>query len=435
MSERDPVLDAAKRGHLAGLPRRLYLTYKYHGAATVLRRTLSFPLRFTPFALQLRLSRETIERRARARRWYAGHGRPVTVVIPSYGAADDVERTVRSIRKTTPAGRVRIVVCDDAGPADELHKLRQIEGIELIAGGRNLGFAANANRGLETVGHDSDVVLLNADVRAAAGWLQCLQYAAYAESSDVGIVGPRLLYPNRQIQHAGVHRNPDAPEWFDHYYRFAPLDHGLADVAHPVLAVTGACMYVRRELLNRIGLLDPGYPMGYEDVDWCLRAWQAGYRVVYEPGAILEHDESAIRGRQQGERELLSQRHFWSAVGAVLRRARRARECRRSADRLRHGGHSDRGRAPPRVRGHQSAPRPRPRGFPVHARARPGLVRPERAGAHVCRLRRARPGAGAARRHQGRDLVEDRASRVAGSGRTWDPRVLRTGHRVELLPR
>ena len=318
MSERDPVLDTAKRGHLAGLPRRVYLTYKHHGAATALRRAILFPLRFTPFALRLRLARETIERRAHARRWFAGHGRPVTVVIPSYGGAADVERTVRSIRKTTPAGRVRIVVCDDAGPADELHKLRQIEGIELIAGERNLGFAANANRGLELVGHDSDVMLLNADVRAQDGWLQCLQYAAYAESSDVGIVGPRLLYPNRKIQHAGVHRNPDAPEWFDHYYRFAPLDHGLADVAHPVLAVTGACMYARRELVNRIGLLDPEYPMGYEDVDWCLRAWEAGYRVVYEPGAILEHDESAIRGRHQGERELLSQRHFWARWGTFF---------------------------------------------------------------------------------------------------------------------
>ena len=311
MSEQDPALEAARRGQLAGLRRRIYLTYKYHGPAAVLRRAVAFPLRFTPFALRLRLGRVTIERRSRARRWFALHGRPVTVVIPSYGAAAEVRRAARSIRKTTPRGYARILVRDDAGPTRELARLRRIRGIELIVGERNLGFAGNANRGLEQADPEHDVVLLNADVKAQPGWLQCLQYAAYGQSPDVGVVGARLLYPNRTIQHAGVHRNPRAPEWFDHYYRGAPLDHGLADVPHPVLAVTGACMYLKRELIERIGLLDPDYPMGYEDVDYALRAWTAGFQVLYEPAAILEHGESTTRGREQGERELRSQRHFW----------------------------------------------------------------------------------------------------------------------------
>jgi GT2 family glycosyltransferase len=277
-------------------------------------------LRFTPFALRLKLGRAMIERRAHARTWFARHGRPVTVVIPSFGAAAEVRRAVRSIRRTAPAGYVRIIVCDDAGPPGEVAKLRRIEGIRLIAGERNLGFAGNADRGLEHAEPGTDVVLLNADIKAEPGWLECLQYAAYAEGSDVGIVGARLLYPNRKIQHAGLHRNPAAPAWFDHYYRFAPLDHGPADIRHPVLAVTGACMYVKRELIERIGVLDPEYPMGFEDVDWCLRAWQAGHQVLYEPGAILEHAESAIRGREQGERELRSQRHFWARWGPFFER-------------------------------------------------------------------------------------------------------------------
>ena len=315
MSERDPVLEAARRGQLAGLRRRIHLTYKHHGLRATVRRAVGFPLRFTPFALRLRLGRATLERRAAARQWFARHGRPVTVVIPSFGGATDVRGAVRSIRNTTPAGYARILVCDDAGPQAELDALRRIEGIELIVGEQNVGFAGNANRGLERADRDRDVVLLNADIECEAGWLECLQYAAYAHSSDVGIVGARLLYPNRTIQHAGLHRNPGAPEWFDHYYRFAPLEHGLADVPHPVLAVTGACMYVKRQLIDRIGLLDPEYPMGYEDVDWALRAWNAGFEVLYESAAILQHAESETRGREQGERELRSQRHFWMRWG------------------------------------------------------------------------------------------------------------------------
>jgi glycosyltransferase involved in cell wall biosynthesis len=70
-------------------------------------------------------------------------------------------------------------------------------------------------------------------------------------------------------------------------------------------------MYVRREVIERVGLLDERYPMAYEDVDWCLRAWQAGFRVRYFPIARLIHHESLTRGTTQGERELASQRLFW----------------------------------------------------------------------------------------------------------------------------
>ncbi len=111
-------------------------------------------------------------------------------------------------------------------------------------------------------------------------------------------------------------RNLGAPEWFDHRYRFKPADWGPAAIAGPVLAVTGACMYVRRVTLERIGLLDEErYPMAYEDVDWCLRAWQAGLRVVYFPAACLEHHESVTRGTDVGERERASQRGLLGAMG------------------------------------------------------------------------------------------------------------------------
>ncbi len=70
-------------------------------------------------------------------------------------------------------------------------------------------------------------------------------------------------------------------------------------------------MYVRREVIERIGAFDERYAMAYEDVDWCLRAWQAGMRVLYFPSAQLIHHESVTRGTEVGERERDSQRLFW----------------------------------------------------------------------------------------------------------------------------
>jgi GT2 family glycosyltransferase/glycosyltransferase involved in cell wall biosynthesis len=309
------ALDGSFSGPLAGVRRRIYLTYRYHGWRTLLLRALTFPLRFTPLRRRLRLrthSRNLEMRRALA--WYRAHGRPVDVVIPSFRDADMVATLVRSIRETVPRGMARVIVADDASGPEHLAALRQIAGIEIVEGAANAGFAANVNRGLRASAPERDVVVLNSDVEARPGWLACLQYAA-SQQDDVGIVGAQLLYPDGRIQFGGTVRNRDAPEWFDHRYRFKPVGWGPACQAGPALAVTGACMYVRRATIERVGLLDEGYPMAYEDVDWCLRTWQAGLRVVYFPAARLVHHESLTRGTALGERELASKRLFWERWG------------------------------------------------------------------------------------------------------------------------
>ena len=82
-----------------------------------------------------------------------------------------------------------------------------------------------------------------------------------------------------------------------------------------MLAMTGAALYIKREVLDALGTFDEGYGMAFEDVDYCVRAWEAGYGVLYYPPSSLTHLESKTRGMVQGERELESQRRFWGAGG------------------------------------------------------------------------------------------------------------------------
>ena len=310
-------LDGTRRGRLAQLPRRIYLTYKYRGISSVLFKSLIFPLRLTPLDRVLRIGPGPGSDAVAARRWYKHHGRPVTIVIPSYRDAQLVAQLVAKVRQTTDRDRVRITVADDASGPEHLAALDQIEGIEVIAGEQNAGFATNVNRGLRAADPHHDVILLNSDVVPMRDWLASLQYAA-THSPKIGIVGAKLLYPDNRIQYAGTIRNPDAPQWFDHRYRFKPADWGPADIAGPTLAATGACMYIVRGMLDRVGLFDEQYGMGYEDVDYCLRAWQAGYEVLYAPSARLHHHESITRGTSVGERELKSQHVFWRRWGTFL---------------------------------------------------------------------------------------------------------------------
>ncbi len=162
-----------------------------------------------------------------------------------------------------------------------------------------------------------DIVLLNSDTEAHPGWVEGLQYGAYEFGEDVGIVGPKLLYPDGRIQSAGSYRNTEATEWFDHYYRFQDSNYGPANVPQYCLATTGACMYVKREFIKYVGLPDEKFNFAFEDVDWCLRGWEAGYRTLYFPAATLTHKESATRGKNKkiSEKEKQSVDYFWKKWG------------------------------------------------------------------------------------------------------------------------
>jgi GT2 family glycosyltransferase/glycosyltransferase involved in cell wall biosynthesis len=344
--EHEPEPTQKPRGRLATLWRRIVLTWRYHGPLNVAFRIVTFPLRYTPMRDRLGVPRLIDPTSYQAQRWYRVHGEPVAIVIPSYRDADAVRALVRSIRDTTSADRVRIIVADDASGPEHLAELHAIEGIEIVEGEHNAGFAANVNRGLRAAGDSLDVVLLNSDVIARRNWLATLQYHS-READYVGIVGAKLLYPDGKIQFAGTVRNLGAPQWFDHRFRFKPAGFGPATIPQPVLAVTGACMYLRRSLIDEIGEFDERYPMAYEDVDYCLRCWQSGRRVTFAPAAVLTHHESITRGTDVGQRERESQHQFWTRWGEFLD----ARPVRTREDRLRvvyvtedtgvGGGHRD----------------------------------------------------------------------------------------------
>ena len=311
----DPqVLDGLARGPIWRLWRRVVLTWRYHGPWSVAFRIATFPLRATPVGRRLGFGSLPDVARSTARSWYQRNGRPVVVVIPSYRDAALVTRLVRSIRRTTRRAGVQIIVSDDCSGPEHLARLRRIRGIKIIESESNTGFAENVNRGLRAADRAFDVVVLNSDMVARRHWLEVMQYSA-VETPGVGIVGAKLLYRDGRIQSAGTVRSSAAPQWFDHRYRFKPARFGPASVPRPVLAVTGACMYLSRALLDEIGEFDEGYAMAYEDVDLCLRCWQAGHSVQYAPSATLEHSESATRGTELGARELASQRYFWQRWG------------------------------------------------------------------------------------------------------------------------
>jgi GT2 family glycosyltransferase len=248
-------------------------------------------------------------------RWYKDSAKPVTVVIPSYNDMNVLIPCLQSIKDTTNPELVKVIVVDDYCQPSSRKALKAIEDeqISVIYREKNGGFAKAVNTGLKAANKKWDVVLVNSDIVAHSGWIEALQFGAYEFGVDTGIVGPKLLYPDGRIQHAGAHRNTDVPEFFDHYYRFQESNYGPANIPQYCMGVTGACMYIKREFINYVGILDEKFQFAFEDMDWCIRGWEAGYRTLYFPTATLTHVESATRSKNKtmSEREKQSIKYFW----------------------------------------------------------------------------------------------------------------------------
>lgn len=251
--------------------------------------------------------------------WFDDKGKKALIIIPSYNDFEVLSACIESFYKHVPKNVLDVLIVDDFCEPENLKKLQTLESkqVRVLARKKNGGFAAAVNDGLKVaLERKLDAILCNSDIVAKAGWYEALQFGAYSYHKDVGIVGPKLLYPDGRIQSAGSFRNPHAPEWFDHYYRFEAEDFGPANIPQYCLAVTGAVLYIKYEVLKKIGILDT-YPFAFEDMDLCLRAWEAGYRCLYFPDSTLYHMESATRKKNPtvSEREKGSILKFWDKWG------------------------------------------------------------------------------------------------------------------------
>jgi GT2 family glycosyltransferase len=145
------------------------------------------------------------------------------------------------------------------------------------------------------------LLLLNDDVSPiGADWLRQLVARTMGdESCRADIVGPRLLYGNGLVQHGGVIMG--LANLCEHAFRLAdrrdPGPSGLAHLERQVSAVTAACMLVRRDLFESLQGMDEEFAIALNDVDFCLRADQAGARILYAAGVDMYHFESLSLGR------------------------------------------------------------------------------------------------------------------------------------------
>lgn len=235
----------------------------------------------------------------------------LSIITVSWNVRDLLRQCLASIEGSRADLALEVIVVDGASHDGSAEMVREaFPWARLIACTDNVGFPRGNNLGIAAA-HGRHILLLNPDTVVLDGALT--KMVAYMDKhSDVGALGPRLLNPDGSVQSSRRHfptfstavfestwLEPYAPQRIlNHYYAQDLSVVGPVDVDW----VTGAALLVPRRVINHVGLLDEGYFMYSEELDWCRRIKDAGWRVVYLPEAGITHhigksSEQAVTAR------------------------------------------------------------------------------------------------------------------------------------------
>jgi|GEM_PF-2329754 len=233
-----------------------------------------------------------------------------SIIIPVYNRSRLTQECLEAISATNDKTSYEVIIVDNHSTDETPKLLEAIEGdVTILRQSSNRGFAAACNIGAR-VASGQFLVFLNNDTQPASGWLDALVSCA-REDANIGAVGAKLLYPEGDVQHAGVAFNDRHIPY--HIFQHFTANHDAVNEKRDMKAVTAACMLVPAALFREVGGFDEGYKNGFEDVDFCLRLGETKRRIVYCPQSTVMHREEASEGRKQFDRENLER--FLAAWG------------------------------------------------------------------------------------------------------------------------
>jgi ADP-heptose:LPS heptosyltransferase/GT2 family glycosyltransferase len=226
----------------------------------------------------------------------------VSVIMPTCSARHLVRAAIASVRATTAPARsggipVEIVIADNTPARDARARAWLRRNADTVIDMEGPFNWSRFNNQAAAAARGEYLLFLNDDIEVKSpDWLHTL--LDQAQDQKVGIVGAKLLYPDGKVQHAGQYL---AGGHARHAFRFAegdsPGPFGLAAVAREMISVTGACQLMHRRVFERLGGFEEAHGIVNNDLDFCLRAWQAGLSVIYTPHAVMLHHELASRAR------------------------------------------------------------------------------------------------------------------------------------------
>lgn len=241
---------------------------------------------------------------------YEVDGNPqVSIVIPNKDHIEDLSRCIDSIFALGGWDNVQVIVVENNSTEKETFDYYEKitarnSKVQVVYYKGGFNFSAICNFGVQFATGDH-ILLLNNDVEfVSENFVK--EMLSYSQRSDVGAVGAKLYYPDGYLQHAGVIIGINGSAGHSHK-GLADARNNTGDMYRLVttqnyLAVTGACLMVKTELYKKFPLDEENFAVAYNDVDFCLRLYEAGYLNVFTPYSEGIHYESKSRGLDETDK-------------------------------------------------------------------------------------------------------------------------------------
>lgn len=235
----------------------------------------------------------------------------VSIIIPNKDHVDDLSRCVESIINLSTYDNYEIVIVENNSETAEIRtyyeEISRHPRVQVVEYKGDFNYSKINNFGVQYAKGEY-LLLLNNDTEVITpDWME--ELLMYAMRKDVGVVGAKLYYPDKTIQHAGIVIGLGAHRTAGHtHYRIPEANVGYMGrlcYAQDVTAVTGACMMVSKALYEELGGLDESFTVALNDVDFCLRVREKGLLNIFTPFAELYHYESKSRGSDKKDERAL----------------------------------------------------------------------------------------------------------------------------------
>ena len=218
----------------------------------------------------------------------------VSIITINYNGLKDTCALIESIPFKE---NMEVIVVDNASKNQEAYTIaKRYPRVKVIRSERNLGFAGGNNLGIQAA-QGKYLFLINNDTIIRDFKIQAL-IDRMESSCDIGVVCPKIRFSwgNNPIQFAGYSKLSRVSVR-NHAIGFNEEDQGQYETAHPTPYAHGAAMLIKREAINKVGLMPECYFLYYEELDWSMMFTRAGYQIWYEPKCTIYHKESQATGQ------------------------------------------------------------------------------------------------------------------------------------------
>ena len=215
----------------------------------------------------------------------------ISIVVISFNTRQMTLDCLRTLKTETAGSDAEIILVDNASTDDSVSAVRaEFPEVKVIANDANRGFGAGNNQGMKAAGGEF-FFLINTDAFPKPGAIQAM-LKCMLDHPRAGVVGPRLLYGDGKLQQSCFRFPSPAFAWLENLW-LTPLmgdyRHWPHDRLREVDFAIGACLLVRRKVVEQVGGFDEEFFMYSEEADWQKRIWQAGWTVLFEPNAVVTH--------------------------------------------------------------------------------------------------------------------------------------------------